>query len=454
MTDDRGQICPLTRPLSSVVRHPLVTIGRHRSSGKNPAVGIKMIKLLRGLGWASCGALALTVSAAGQSYPPQGYPNYPTQPYPAQSYPAYPPQSSSPQGYPPQSYPGQAYPTQSAPTRGAPGQPVAASPVCVRLETQLAVLNSSNADSGRQAQIQQAEEAVAKQQADLDRTLAQAHRAGCAGGGFFSLFSGLSPQCGPLNSKIDQMRGDLDTAMSNLEQLKSGGNDQDAQRTALIGQLAQNNCGSQYTAAARAAGPQGFFEALLGGGGTIVNPSGNGAPAGTYRTVCVRACDGFYFPISYSTVPSRFAADAQACQRLCPAAQVTLYTYHNPGEEIEQAVSVDGAPYTALPNAFRYRKELVPGCSCRPAGETWAQALRNADDSSTLENGDIVVTDQNEKALTQVPQNATAKPHTPGGQTNPNATPAANDSSGGSDTVTDPKGRKVRVVGPPFLSQQ
>jgi hypothetical protein len=433
-------------------------LGGIAASGNKPAVGTKMRKLLRGLGWASCGALALTVSAAGQTYPPQGYPNYPAQPYPAQNYPAYPAQTSQPQeypsqGYPSQGYPPQTYPAQNAPAPGTSSRPVAASPVCVRLETQLAVLNSSNADSGRQAQIQQAEDAVAKQQADLDRTLAQARRAGCAGQGFFSLFSGLSPQCGPLNSKIDQMRGDLDSAMSNLEQLKSGGNDQDAQRTALIGQLAQNNCGSQYTAAARAAGPQGFFEALLGGGGTVISPGGNGAPAGTYRTVCVRTCDGFYFPISYSTVPGRFAADAQACQRLCPAAQVTLYTYHNPGEEIEQAVSVDGAPYTALPNAFRYRKELVPGCSCRPAGQTWAQALHNADDSSTLENGDIVVTDQNEKALTQVPQTAATKAQSPAAQTDANGAAAANDDSGGS-VVTDPKGRKVRVVGPPFLSQQ
>jgi hypothetical protein len=197
--------------------------------------------------------------------------------------------------------------------------------------------------------------------------------------------------------------------MSSLEQLKSGGNDQDAQHTALIGQLAQNNCGSQYTQAARAAGPQGFFEALLGNG-TVVNPTGNGAPAGTYRTICVRSCDGFYFPISYSTVQARFAADAQACQRLCPGAEVSLYSYRNPGDSMQQAVAINGAPYTALPNAFRYRKELVAGCSCRKSGESWAQALRNADDSSTLERGDIVVTDKNEKALTRIPTSAMPKP--------------------------------------------
>lgn len=403
-----------------------------------------MSNLWRGLGWASCCALALTVSAAGQTYPPQGYPNYPSE-NPPPHYPVHPQQNYRPQ--PPQQYSSPNYPPQNAQSN-----PAASSPVCVRLESQLAVLNGGNANAARQAQIQQAEQAIAKQQAELDRTLAQARRAGCAGQGFFSLFSGLSPQCQPLNSKIDKMRGDLDTAMSNLEQLKNG-NEEDAQRATLIGQLAQNNCGSQYTQAARASGPQGFFEALLGGG-TVISPGGNGAPAGTYRTVCVRTCDGYYFPISYSTVPARFPADAQACQRLCPGAQVTLYTYRNPGEQIDQAVSVDGAPYTALPNAFRYRKELVAGCSCRPPGETWAQALHNADTSSTLESGDIVVTDQNEKALTRVPQSAAAKPKDADAQQQNKAGAAAQQNpAADSDVVTDPKGRKVRVVGPPFLSQ-
>jgi hypothetical protein len=429
--------------------HPLVTIARlDRRIPEKQDVGTTMMKLLRGLGWASCGALALTVSAAAQSYPPQGYPNYPgQQPYPPQSYPASPAQTNPPYPAPAQGYP-QGYPAQASPAPSASTKPIAASPICVRLETQLATLNASPANSALADQIKSAEDAIAKQQADLDRTQAQARKAGCAGGGFFSLFSGLSPRCGPLNSQIDQMRGNLDRMMSDLEQLKSGNDSQEGQRTALIGQLAQNNCGSQYTQAVRAAGPQNFFEALLGGGGTIVSPGGNGAPVGTYRTVCVRTCDGYYFPISYSTVPARFATDAAACQRLCPAAPVALYTYQNPGEQIEQAVSVDGAPYTALPNAFRYRKEVVTGCSCRKPGETWAQTLQSADDGM-LESGDIVVTDKNEKALTQVPPGAASKPQQAVPAPSANAAPDA-----GNAVVTDPKGRKVRVVGPPFLSSQ
>jgi hypothetical protein len=184
--------------------------------------------------------------------------------------------------------------------------------------------------------------------------------------------------------------------------------------------------------------------------------NGDGAPAGTYHTVCVRTCDGYYFPISYSTVPSRFTDDENTCKRLCPAADVTLYSFRNPGEQMEQAVSVSegSQQYTALPNAFRYRKELVAGCSCRKPGESWADALRNTDDATTLESGDIVVTEKNAKALSQVPQGPGAKP-APNGTAQPNNGSAAKPASGTMNTpATDPTKRKVRVVGPPFVSGQ
>ena len=271
-------------------------------------------------------------------------------------------------------------PRQPISNPGAPNPAPSSNPICVRLESQLTALTQGSADPVRAEQIKRTEDAIAKQQADLDRTVAQAHKAGCAGQGFFAFFSALSPQCGPITSQIQQMRGNLDRMISDLEQLKNGNTGQEGQRRALIGQLAQNNCGAQYTAAANSwGGPQGFFDALFGGG-TIVNPGGDGAPSGTYHTVCVRACDGFYFPISYSTVPSRFSDDAHACQRLCPAAEAELYSFHNPGEDMQQAMSISGQAYTALPNAFRYRKEIVAGCSCRRPGQSWADALKNADE--------------------------------------------------------------------------
>jgi len=384
---------------------------------------------------AALGVLALATPARPQGYPtpPAPIPQAPGQPAPYQQ---------------PQYQQSPYQPAANQPT--APGlNPARTNPVCVRLEGQLASFDQGTADPARAQQIKQAEDAISKQQADIDRATAQAHKSGCAGTGFFALFSALSPQCGPITSQIQQLRGDLDRMMSDLQRLQSGSSDQADQRRALIGQLAQNNCGAQYTAAANAqGGPQGFFDALFGGG-TIVNPNGDGAPNGTYHTVCVRTCDGFYFPISYSTLPTHFAEDEKVCQRECPAAEVSLYSYRNPGESMDQAVSTSGQLYTALPAAYRYRTQLISGCSCRKPGESWEDALKNADDSSTLESGDIVVTDQNAKALSQPQkpngkQTATALPAAPVAAAAPSAASLA--------AAEKPKG-PVRVVGPPFLSQ-
>jgi hypothetical protein len=376
-----------------------------------------MIKALRGLGFGVLAAGVLSASAVAQSPP-----------------------------VPPAAVP--------APQPGGPDQP-ASNPLCVRLEGQLAILNRGGGDAARTDQIRRYEDSVAKQQADLDRMLAQAKRRGCGGGGFFSLFTGQSPECQPLNAQIQQMRDGLDRTMSDLERLKSGNNyDQDGQRRQLIGQLAQNNCGPQYRAAAAEAGPVGFLDSLFGGG-HIISPGGDGAPSGTFRTVCVRACDGYYFPISYSTVQSRFADDARTCQRECPATAVELYSYRNPGEDIGQAVSLSGQAYTALPTAFQYRKEYTPTCSCRRPGQSWADALKGADDASTLESGDIVVTDQNAKTLSQPPQPKGAKPAKPAAA---NAAPASGTAPPPppTDTVAAPPPdapkTAVRSVGPPFVA--
>ena len=111
--------------------------------------------------------------------------------------------------------------------------------------------------------------------------------------------------------------------------------------------LAQNNCGPQYANAVP--GPGNFLQNLFGGGSNnpIAPPAGDlGPQSGTYRTVCVRSCDGDYFPISFATIPARFPDDERTCKALCPAADANLFTYRNPGEDMSQAVSINGQPYT------------------------------------------------------------------------------------------------------------
>lgn len=93
----------------------------------------------------------------------------------------------------------------------------------------------------------------------------------------------------------------------------------------------------------------------------------------TYRTMCVRLCDGAYFPISFSTSRNRFAHDEAVCASRC-AAPARLFVMPNPGDEPEKMVDRSGRSYIALPTAFQFRRGMTPGCGCRP--EAWEEASR------------------------------------------------------------------------------
>jgi hypothetical protein len=178
--------------------------------------------------------------------------------------------------------------------------------------------------------------------------------------------------------------------------LQGGGGDRQEQRRAVLIALAQHDCGPQYRSADR---PRGIFESLFGAP-TLSTPEAAPHPqqSSNFRTLCVRTCDGFFFPISFSTSQDRFQEDERTCQRMCPAAEAVLFSYRNPGENISQAVSINGQPYTSLPNAFRYRQEYNAGCTCKRDGESWTEAVSQ---DQTLRQGDIVVTEDRAKALSQ-----------------------------------------------------
>src|ERR1700686_699239 len=260
-------------------------------------------------------------------------------------------------------------------------------PACQRLETQLASLDRGNSDPARADQIRRAEDGVNRQQFEVDRLVAQSRRMGCEGSdGFFSIFNNPPPQCSGLIRQIDQQRFALERLQNQNEQLNGGTTERAAQRQSLLIALGDNGCGPQYRSAALAGQQGGFFDRLFSSnGGLFSSPEQMG---GTFRTICVRTCDGFYFPISYSTSSERFRDDEQTCQRMCPAAEVSLYTHHNPGEEVTQAVSLNGRLYTELPTAFAYRKAIDKACSCRKPGESWSQALKINGVDDTIAPGD------------------------------------------------------------------
>jgi hypothetical protein len=175
----------------------------------------------------------------------------------------------------------------------------------------------------------------------------------------------------------------------------------------------------------------------------------------------VRTCDGYYYPISFATNPGRFAEDARICQRSCPAAEVQLYSHRNPGEDMNQALSVaTQQPYTALPNAFAYRRAFDSNCSCRRPGESWAQTMKHLEDQ-TVSPGDILVNDERARQLSQPrvdaqgrpirPERSSTRPD-PRAPARPAAPPTAEATGPEGSAEPDPK-RQVRTVGPQFYSR-
>ena len=99
------------------------------------------------------------------------------------------------------------------------------------------------------------------------------------------------------------------------------------------------------------------------------------------QAYCVRTCDGRYFPITGNDSQSR----EKACDSLCPKADTEIVY----GSAIDNAATENGKPYSKLPNAFRYRNELVAGCSCN-GKDTIGLAQIEPESDPTLRKGDIV----------------------------------------------------------------
>lgn len=99
------------------------------------------------------------------------------------------------------------------------------------------------------------------------------------------------------------------------------------------------------------------------------------------QAFCVRTCDGRYFPVSGPDNQSR----AASCSSFCPASDTKLVY----GSNIDDAATENGKPYSELPNAFRYRDEIVSGCTCNGKDQFGLAPVRIEDDP-TVRKGDLV----------------------------------------------------------------
>lgn len=322
----------------------------------------------------------------------------------------------------------------------------ASSSTCRQLERQL--VKASRAGSSRYSA------AIRRQQRELDNAERRQRAARC--GGIKSLFG--NSECRRVGSVIRKMRSNL----SRLEaKARRGGSRAELARIRAL--LSVNGCrGGSGLRTARLENDRGFRELGSGssrndrsarrrvfGGDQIGRYSGT-----TYRTLCVRTCDGYYFPVSFSTTREKFQRDQAICEQMCPATQVKLYYHRVQTEESEDMVAAaDDRPYAALPAAFLYRSRGVAkagSCSCK-------QGPRNFSVIAGATQGDVSVQSAR-PAQPAIPKNTwridpLVDPETyanlRGGFDRTAQTRLLNGAPGGEIAAEDR--RAVRVVGPAFL---
>lgn len=275
----------------------------------------------------------------------------------------------------PQAVPAPIPQDQPAPQAAPGGNWMSRNPICLQLEQRL--VQEGQKGSQSRAQLTRVEQELRQVDQAFNVGNSQLERS-CYEVFLFTKSFRNTPQCKELARQVEVSKRRLSDLETQRQQLASGRNFEDD----IIRELARNRCGPNYTDQARRrdGASDGMWneEGEISGGGWT--PHG-GAPGDTYRTVCVRLCDGYYFPISFSTLRSHFAQDAEVCSSKCSAPS-ELYYHPNPGGTMDQAVALQSSePYTKLKTAFRYRKEYVNGCSCKEAEFLPAAADQKADGS-------------------------------------------------------------------------
>jgi hypothetical protein len=98
--------------------------------------------------------------------------------------------------------------------------------------------------------------------------------------------------------------------------------------------------------------------------------------AGPYTTMCVRSCDGFYFPLHQREHPQNFPRDAKSCSSECGSEARLFYFPFHTGKPATM-IDLAGRKYADEPYAFAFRRSIVQGCACRPAPWSREAAARH-----------------------------------------------------------------------------
>ena len=239
------------------------------------------------------------------------------------------------------------------------------SPICLQLEQRLA--EEANRGGQARTQLPAIEQGIRTARNSVRRLERELDSRDCYDTFIFTKTLRRTRRCVGLDRRSREASRQLGDLQARRQQILGSGDR--SYQDDIIRELALNNCSAIYQRESRRRNPFSNFwqDEDSGDRGRVRGNTFAGLPFATYRTVCVRLCDGYYFPVSFSTLPTHFARDANACQSRC-AAPTELYFHQNPGQSVDQMVSQQSQrPYSDLKTAFRYRKKYVAGCSCKTA---------------------------------------------------------------------------------------
>ena len=251
----------------------------------------------------------------------------------------------------------------------------AASVVCERLRDRLADVSTI---IGENPEINSYASAIAQQNLELRKARQDQKRLRCLTSAVVVVRPEGGSDCGDLSEALDRMEANKDILVAKLEEIRSGGAQSRDARARLTSALEANRCSAQtdgtFGGDVEEAERVPYLDTLaepyqVSRNSLEALPDQPAAlPTGNIRTLCVRTCDGGFFPISSSTSAMNFAHDAGLCQQMCPNTETELY-FHAPAvsETSEMISAVSGRPYRDLPNAFAYRNRTAgdnPQCGC------------------------------------------------------------------------------------------
>lgn len=327
-----------------------------------------------------------------------------------------------------------------------------ASAVCDALRSQL---HQPAQVYGNTFEVRQFANALSQQNIIIRRIKNDLRGYGCSSGSIVVYGNPNAQLCGEIANALEQAEAERDMIAEDRDRMLAAQRNSTPQieRERILAALDAEGCYDEQSPSDASAEPSPYPD-IREPYDAYAQPNNDYAPSpdmpmqGGLRTMCVRTCDGAYFPIASNATPLDFRAQAAQCGRMCPGTETELFYHSLQGQESEDMVSAKtGQPYKDMPTAFAYRNNpasnRAPSCSCKVTAS--ADPMNKPDDNRNGPQSEAIQSSPSVTSITSPKGDTTPKP----AETKPveKAEPIP-------ERDYDPSKNKVRIVGPEFLPRE